>query len=278
MRNSPPSEKSSDGLLSAIQHMLELLSSSEIEDLDVIEWASPIPYFGNPAISSIATLGLNPSNREFVDIKGTELKNEARRFETLSSLNISGWDQAERKHIELIQNSCTEYFFRNPYDGWFRVLDKLISGTGTSFYSPLFHACHLDLIPYATSIKWANLKTKQKNKLLKLSGSFLGEVVNSTDIRLLILNGKTVVENFSLMADAKLEKIETDEWRLPRNNGTPVKGFSYAGTISEISGLKLNRALSVIGFNHNIQSSFGVTSEVRNSIQSWITLKAQEVL
>jgi len=55
-----------------------------------------------------------------------------------------------------------------------------------------------------------------------------------------------------------------------------VAGVAYRGSINNISGIELGRSIEVLGFNHNIQSSFGVTTQVRKSIQEWITLCIQE--
>ena len=42
-------------------------------DSNVIPWACPIPSFGDFTRARVATLGLNPSNREFVDEKEARL-------------------------------------------------------------------------------------------------------------------------------------------------------------------------------------------------------------
>ncbi|MDH1009613.1 hypothetical protein N5J43_18310 [Pseudomonas nicosulfuronedens] len=270
-------KKTLSPLESDINEMLEKITASASHELDIIEWASPIPYFGNPTLSPIATVGLNPSNREFVDASGHELSSNSRRFHTLSSLNLASWKDVSPTQIKLIKESCTEYFSRNPYDGWFKSLDKLLAGTNSSFYSPLFHASHLDLIPFATSNKWAKLSTKQRQLLLQLSGNFLAKTIKHSEIKLLVLNGSTVVENFSTMTNVKFNKNPLEKWNLPRKNGKPILGISYQGEISKISGVDLERKVMVIGYNHNIQSSFGVTSEVRSEIQAWITEVAREL-
>ena len=66
------------------------------------------------------------------------------------------------------------------------------------------------------------------------------------------------------------------DWELPRKKIPQVKGFAYSGLIDELSGLKLNKNIKVLGFNHNIQSSFGVTAYTRNAIKRWITNQVQE--
>src|SRR5580700_4684530 len=78
----------------------------------VIQWGSPIPSFGDLSTATIATVGLNPSNREFVDHRGNELEAARRRFHTLRSLGLSCWSQAQAEHLELIAESCRGYFLR----------------------------------------------------------------------------------------------------------------------------------------------------------------------
>jgi hypothetical protein len=225
----------------------------------------------------VATLGLNPSNREFVDGAGKELDGALRRFHTLKSLGLSRWSDATARHLQLIVESCRAYFSRNPYDGWFRKLDYLIAGTRASYYDHSVTACHLDLIPYATSCKWTELTPKQRSLLISVSGDTLGLLLRDSQIRLLILNGNSVVEQFQSMAGINLEKRVMHDWGLPRRSQSDVAGIAYKGIVREVSGIRLNRDLLVLGFNHNIQSSFGVTTQVTDAIRRWISRAAATV-
>lgn len=271
-------ESISDAQLVILQKMINLISEKLLNTLDVINWAAPIPYFGDPCKATIATVGLNPSDREFVSAEGIELEESARRFHTLASLDLNSWNELTHAQLESIHTSCTEYFSRNPYDAWFKPLDLLLRGTNDSFYSPLFHACHLDLIPYATGVKWAFLKTWQRESLLTISASFLGQVLKYSPIKILVLNGKTVVENFQRASSVSFRKEPMEAWCLPRKNGNHISGFSYEGKISRIANIEIGRDVYILGYNHNIQSSYGVTSSVRASIQEWISLKTKEIL
>lgn len=268
----------SDAQLAILQKMITLISEQFLHTLDVIKWAAPIPYFGDPCKATIATVGLNPSDREFVSSEGIELEESARRFHTLASLQLDSWNDLTLAQLQSIHTSCTEYFFRNPYDAWFKPLDLLLSGTNDSFYSSLFHACHLDLIPYATGIKWAFLKTWQRESLLVISASFLGQVLKYSPIKILVLNGKTVVDNFERASGVSFKKEPMEAWCLPRKNGKHISGFSYEGKISQIADIEIGRDVHILGYNHNIQSSYGVTSSVRTSIQEWISEKAKEIV
>ena len=256
------------------QHILKLinlLDSTKSSDLSIIPWATPILSFGNISKSKIATLGINPSNREFVDLNEAELVDGNRRFHTLSSLGISKWSDIEEDQLKLILDSYDEYFHRNPYDGWFKKLDYLISGSSLSYYFPSCEACHLDLIPFATEEKWSNLNATRQNSLLQLFGTTLGELLRDSSIEILLLNGQTVVSNFQKISNVQFKKNMQQNWVLSRKSGNSVTGYSYEGYVSYIGNINLNREIKVLGYNHNIQSSFGVSSEVLKSMREWIS-------
>lgn len=236
----------------------------------VIPWGSPVPSFGCIQTSLIATLGLNPSNREFVDERGSELVDPHRRFQTLGSLGLACWSEARSHHVELIADSCRMYFARNPYDGWFRRLDRLISNTSCSYYGA-GGACHLDLVPYATSEKWALLAKTQRDALFERTGDALGRLLRASPIRVVVLNGRTVVSAFERMTGVTLAVRRIPNWALPRRDGVGVPGVAFTGSVRFVHGVDLRREVHVLGYNHNIQSSFGVTAKVMDSIGHWVS-------
>ncbi len=254
----------------AIAILLDRLERKPELSTGVIGWGSPVPSFGDLSRSFVATLGINPSNREFVDNSGEELTGTGRRFHTLQSLGIDSWKEANARHIQLIVNSCRAYFEGNPYDLWFKRLNNVIAGSGASYYDQFTPACHLDLVPYATIEKWSALEKSHKTKLIEESCDILGRLLRDSRVELLILNGRSVVDSFEMLMEAKLERSEMPEWSLPRSSGNLVTGIAYSGAISCIAGFDLCRDIQVVGFNHNIQSSYGVTTEVCDSIKNWI--------
>ena len=257
--------------------LIERLDNRALSKAKVIPWSSPIPSFGDLSCSKVATLGLNPSNREFVDTCGNELDGNSRRFHTLKSLGIRRWSDATADHCKMILESCSRYFHNNPYDDWFKKLDKIISGTSASYYAASSKACHLDLIPYATACKWTDLTSQERALLLGQAGDALGLLLRDSQIRLLILNGQTVIGSLQRVAGVEFEKCTIPEWTLPRKSGMGVKGYAYKGAIREVAGVSLNRKVHILGFNHNIQSSFGVTTQVKTEIGEWIATSAKEV-
>ncbi|WP_205859504.1 hypothetical protein [Phycicoccus flavus] len=231
-----------------------------------------MPFFGDYSSASVATVGINPSNREFVNVSGAELSDSQRRLPTLSSLGRSSWAEVSGEQLVEIVNACRLYFRANPYDRWFQVLERLLSGTAT-FYGTNPSACHLDLIPYATEGKWGNLPAKDQRALLNGSRDALGLILRDSGIRMLILNGASVVREFDRLLDQPLTAKEMEGWALPRSSGSDIPGYAYTGTITELGGVELAESVRVFGYNHNLQSSFGVTAEVVRNISVWLCAK-----
>lgn len=255
------------------------LSEPRFNETKVIPWGAPVPSFGDVSASRVATLGINPSNREFVDALGMELDGADRRFQTLRSLGIASWNDVNRGHFELILDSCRAYFNRNPYDGWFRRLDTLLGSTRFSFYrAGRRQACHLDLIPYATQCKWTELSGRERTLLLQHAGNTLGHLLRESPVQMVILNGNSVVKQFQQLSGIELIKQYKSGWTLPRRSAIGVAGFSYHGQVRSVSGVGLGREILVVGYNHNIQSSFGVTNQVIEAIRDWIGQIASEAL
>ena len=50
--------------------------------------------------------------------------------------------------------------------------------------------------------------------------------------------------------------------------------MAYRGVVTALSGFPLGHKLLVLGYNHNLQSSFGVTNEVVDGIRRWIGMQA----
>jgi hypothetical protein len=213
---------------------------------------------------------LNPSRREFVDEQGDELQGECRRFPTLDSLGLTCWSEVDAGHLHLILEDCRNYFFRNPYDRRFKKLDFVVGGAQASFYDASRSACHLDLIPYATSRKWTDLTVRQRSALLMIAGDSLGVLLRDAVVELLILNGQGVVNQFEEIAHVDLQRLEMREWSLPRRSGKNVRGVAYLGSVDVLGGVSLGRSVKILGFNHNLQSSYGVTSEVTKEVRHWV--------
>lgn len=257
-------------VLAMLTTLIDRLDSPVVAGTDVLPWGSPVPSFGDLSTSRVATLGINPSNREFTDESGNELQGPYRRFHTLNSLGLRSWGDVDARHLRLMLETCRTYFFRNPYNAWFKRLDSVVSGAKASYYGGSGRACHLDLIPYATAHKWAGLTSQQRSLLLAATGDMLGLLLRDSPVQLLILNGSAVVQRFQEIAGVDLERQEMLAWALPRRSRYAVTGVAYQGTVDALAGIALGRTILVLGFNHNLQGSFGVTSSVTHAIRGWV--------
>jgi hypothetical protein len=253
---------------------LEKMSLPVLEAQEVIPWGVPILSFGDSSRATIATLGINPSNREFVDAGGKELDGSSRRFPTLKSLRLNDWKGSTAKHHSHIVESYNNYFYANPYSLWFNPLDRLLSRTGASYYSRLFPACHLDLVPFATSVKWGALKNHQQTSLLNQSIEILGLVLERSSIQTLVLNGAGVVKAFAAATGCDLKAAAREDWNLNRNGIPSVPGVAFSGELTHLAGRSVDRRIRILGYNHNIQSSFGVTKEVTVGIRNWLSTQS----
>ena len=258
--------------------LINRLATPAMSGTDIIHWGAPVPSFGDLSGATVATLGLNPSNREFVDDRGGDLLGPQRRFHTLNSLGLRSWLDAHAHHLQLILDSCRSYFLGNPYDRWFKRLDYVISGVGASYYYPSGSACHLDLIPYATARKWTDLTFRQRSSLLSVAADSLALLLRESPVRLLVLNGRSVVEQFQEVAGVRLERVEMTPWTLHRRRKPDVEGIGYSAYVTTLCGVRLSRPLLVLGYNHNIQSSFGVSTRAVTAIRDWVTQAAIEVI
>ena len=245
--------------------MVKQLASGVLEETDVIPWASTVPAFGEPD-SRVATLGLNPSRQEFVDRSRNPLRGNHRRLHTLESLGLTSWSEAGDQHLGLIWNDCRSYFSNKPY-WWFRRLNKLLSGIGVSYYAPSHSACHLDLVPYATENIWSRIAPEQQSRLLNASRDTLALILRNSSSRVLVLNGRSVVEFFQSMFGLRLEEAP-----LRLLSGWGTQGYTYTGRLDTLAEVELGREVLVLGFNHYIQRA---SYEVSQAVTEWIRRSAE---
>ena len=252
---------------STLRTLVGSLADGSLAGTEVIPWASPVPFFGDPLTSVAASLGINPSKHEFLDEAGDELRGEFRRLHTLSSLGLSSWQDAEDSHLRQIHEGCIRDFAGNPYDLWFGKLESILNRINLSYYDGLSRACHLDLVPFATRQVWRHLTSQESSRLLKASGRAFGLILRDSQVRVLILNGRSVVRHFERHSGVRLSRTSMPTWSIQSGR---VRGVGFRGLVDSVAGIHLGRALLVLGFNHNIQSSFGVPREVVSEVGDWV--------
>src|SRR4051812_11608039 len=96
------------------------------QDAAVIPGTTPVVHFGDPATARYATLGINPSRREFLDKTGQFLPDKGRRLATLASIGAQHGEELSDLQVRQIAEGCRDYFDRNPYNTWFGHLDKVL--------------------------------------------------------------------------------------------------------------------------------------------------------
>jgi len=145
----------------------------------------------------------------------------------------------------------------------------MLAGTGCTYYGPLATACHLDLVAFATRQKWSSLAGNERGQLIDDNSKSLALLLRWMSANVLVLNGRSVVKAFEESAQVTLTPERMHRWDLPRA-GKAVAGFGYLGVIDEFAGVPLGREIVVAGFNHNLQSSFGVTGAAIHAISDWV--------
>lgn len=222
---------------------------------EVVHGTTPVLSFGDPRHAELATLGINPSLKEFV-LGGRLLAGSQRRLATLESLGAQSTLLLTDEQIRTVVEECASYFQgnRNPYRLWFDPLDKILrAGLGVSYYDG--SACHLDLVQWATDPVWGQLRDRGiKQALLKEGLPHLRNQLKFGKVRVVVLNGREVLDQVAAVGLAQLEPSGT----------LRVGSLScslYSGEGEEVR---------FIGWSTNLQSSFGVTLEFRSQLGRWL--------
>lgn len=221
---------------------------------EVVSDSTPVVAFGDPFVAAVATLGINPSRREFVE-KETLLSGPSRRLATLGSLGAASCASLTDQHIEEVIGDCARYFDtdRNPYWQWFNPLDKVLrAGTGSSYYDR--SACHLDLVQWATDPIWGGLEERTREELLVDGLPHLRALLKFGSTRLVLLNGRQVLTQVEAVGLVDLAQC-----------GTMAFGER---TCSLYQGKRAG--VRYVGWSTNLQSSFGVSNEFKDRLAGWV--------
>ncbi len=250
-------------MLNIIRSNLDQVKSASKESVNLLSEGQPIQYFGDIKLAKIATIGLNPSDKEFYSDKHEELTSGLRRFHTLASLKIKNWVLLSESDLVKVKCCMDSYFEINPYKRWFNQLENIFSDAGYSYYKNT--ACHIDLTPYATKIKWSSLKSREQQYLLNISIKDFQRCIKQSNLEALILNGASVISGFLKAHNINLDREAVSEWEIRTKRGV-VSGYKYKGYLT----LGNNKPILVLGYNYNLQSSFGLSREIKGSIKDWV--------
>jgi hypothetical protein len=218
----------------------------------VVPGSTPVLAFGDARNAHVATLGLNPSRIEFTDNSGVLLEGDDRRLATHASLGSSDLATAPAQVVFQVLNDCNLYFQRQPYRRWFDRLEPILATCGASYYDGT--ACHLDLVQWATNPTWGKLPSSVRKTLIKEDAAFLVRQLQNESIRLLLVNGASVWRQLKAAMPGKLD-IEHNEI---------ISGFSLQPT--RLDSGRLFRNVCVVAWSTNLQSSYGVTTSLREEL------------
>ncbi len=193
----------------------------------------PILFFGDALAARLVTLGLNPSDQEYVDGLGAELVGERRRFHTLASLDTAKRDLLTQNQCHRAIEMMRSYFAPgHPVFRWFRPLARVVEAMGASFIGRT--AAHLDLVQESTRPVWSGLTKEQQTTLLAEDLPFLRWQLGNLPARIVACNGATVLSTVIDMTGAEVVSaggLKRVRWTVAR---------AWMGT---------SRAVGVVGWN-----------------------------
>ena len=133
----------------------------------------PVLFFGDGLSAEIATIGLNPSRREYLDKDGRLLRGGEQRFATLESLGAPSRDVLTDAQADDAIDVMRDYYDdgKPVYGQYFRHLSNFLAGAGASYGER--SAVHLDLVQEATAKVWNELAESERALLLELDMPFL---------------------------------------------------------------------------------------------------------
>jgi hypothetical protein len=152
----------------------------------------PVLFFGDLFQAEVATVGLNPSDQEYLTKAGQMLAGPAQRFATLASLGA-----ADRTSLTDAQCAEAIEWMRDYYDegkpvygSWFNALSRVVDGFGASFRNRT--AAHLDLLQESTRPVWSELAASERETLLAQDLPFLEWEIRAFPLKAVICTAKTV--------------------------------------------------------------------------------------
>ncbi|MDO5735708.1 MAG: hypothetical protein Q4P15_04475 [Propionibacteriaceae bacterium] len=219
--------------------------------LAVLPGCTPVVFRGDQPHARVATIGINPSIREFLTRGDEELAGPQRRFETLSSLGIASLSEATDDMVDQVVQRCLDYFVSNPYRVWFDPMESLVNELfGASYFGST--CCHLDVVQWATRPLWGNLDPSVRSQLVAGGVEFVRPQLSHDSLDAVYLNGRTVCE-----ALATIIPLSARTARF-RDTGPP-RGF-FRG---------LYDGVAVVGCSANLQVE-RVRAEDRAAFTAWV--------
>lgn len=216
-----------DGAMAVPDYVVAMVRRSPPEECPVVPGSVPVVAFGDPTRAEVATLGINPSAREFVE-DSLPLTGDRRRLATLDALGAVDCGDLTAGQVAAVVADCAAYFQRRPYRRWFDPLDKLLrAGTDASYYDG--SACHLDLVQWATDPAWSGLAADVQQALLDDGVPHLRAQLSYENVRLVVLNGRRVLAHVDTLGLADLTEVDRLQSGPPPVGCTRAPVAAFAG-------------------------------------------------
>ena len=210
----------------------------------VIDGSTPVLAFGDYETATVATLGINPSQAEFLATDGALLAGDQRRLATLSSLGAESLAAMTDEQVDELLANCRGYFHRKPFKPWFNQLNHSVKGFGADYYDG--SACHLDISMWATDPVWSGVGASQRSTLLEDGEPALRWLLTHGGFDTVIVNGASAWQQLKTMGVASGEVVATTSF----------------GT--KFTSVKIMRAslghTQIVGWSCNVPSAQGMTT------------------
>lgn len=207
----------------------------------------PVLFFGDLLSARVATVGLNPSRREYTDRHLRELEGPKRRFETLASLGADDRASLSKAQCGKAIDTMRGYFDEGkPAYSWFTPMGHVLAGLGVSYTRR--EACHLDLVQESTDPTWSRLAAERPHEaraLLAQDLPFLQWEMAAFPLDVIVCNGRSVVD--TLIAETQAQVVAYEK---------PSR-FAWTVAIVDLDG----RRIGIVGWNIPLTRPTGLTSQ-----------------
>ncbi len=179
---------------------------------------TPVPYFGDLRSSSVITVGLNPSSREF------PASTSDRRLVHLSDLGLSSnyYQDAlktmTREQASIIIMGLDNYFENNPYE-WFNPIELCVQiGFGASFYKEksVIRASHVDIFPWVTD-NYGSLDEEVRREFRRENKTFTWKVINSNHYNFIVILGDSTLRALRKQLPLVIDEVSNEVGRHESN-------------------------------------------------------------
>lgn len=234
--------------------ILERIKRPIENKMRIIRGTTPVIYFGNYNDAKACTISINPSDKEFKNGKGKLLDNGKERLCSRKMLNVPDSKKLSNSQAQKVIDYCEKYFHNNPYKTWFNPIDCFIKQFGYSYKEPGYGTCvHLDLVQWATD-KWSKIPENIKSKHLDNDLPILKHLLSKKDLKIMFLNGKTVIENIKQHLNINLEE------RLAKFKNRTLR--IYFGKYNKINIIGWNLVLARIGGHKDIKELCSIVKDI----------------